>query len=76
MHSIHHPRRRCRVKSVSFHVLAWLLPRVAVERITIMDYPGWQLHATRNWLSRATTTSVQRAGMAILRQHPERRFQP
>ena len=75
--SIGRPRRRPRVASINWRSFAWLLPRVAVERMIEERADARELAmAWRRWLARSQTYAVHRFGETLLRQHPDWRIRP
>jgi len=74
MNSIRRPRRRPRVRSVSFRTFAWLLVREAYLRVW---YPEQVEHAhtiVRRWVAMPATDRLVRASHRLFRREPDRRF--
>jgi len=76
MNSIHRPRRRCRVKSVNFKVLEWLLVREAVLAVAVRHDRTWSERTWRITFNTWETRRVLGYGAWLLAHHPLWRILP
>lgn len=76
MTPVRRPRRRPRVRSLSWKILGWVLVREAALRVLWPTYEQWGgSTAARQWLCRMRTDHVREVFSTFVNRYPDRRIQ-